>query len=73
MKSNRNRMEVHPSALFWAFLKHTNSVKVITFWGVNDGVSWRANGKPLLFDANNQPKSAFDAVIRVAIEQQTRP
>ena len=51
--------------LFKAFLKH-KMVKVITFWGVNDGVSWRANGKPLLFDNSDQPKPAFDAVIRVA-------
>jgi len=52
--------------IFKAFLKHKNSVKMVTFWGVNDGVSWRASGKPLLFDANNQPKPAFDAVIGVA-------
>lgn len=51
--------------LFKAFLKH-KLVKVVTFWDVNDGVSWRANGKPLLFDSNDQPKPAFDAVIRVA-------
>jgi len=54
------------AGLFRAFLKHQNSVKVVTFWGVNDGVSWRAQGRPLLFDANNQPKPAFDAVIKVA-------
>ncbi len=57
------------AALFRAFLKHRNSVKVVTFWGVNDGVSWRANGRPLLFDANDQPKAAFDAVVRVAQEK----
>ena len=51
--------------LFKVFLKH-KLVKVVTFWGVNDGVSWRANGKPLLFDGNDQPKPAFDAVIQVA-------
>ena len=51
--------------LFKAFLKH-KLVKVVTFWDVNDAVSWRANGKPLLFDGNDQPKPAFDAVIRVA-------
>jgi endo-1,4-beta-xylanase len=51
--------------LFRAFLKHRESVKVVTFWGVNDAVSWRANGRPLLFDGNNRPKPAFDAVIRV--------
>jgi len=61
------------AGLFRAFVKHKHSVKMVTFWGVNDGVSWRANGKPLLFDANNQPKPAFDAVIRVATEQQTLP
>ena len=54
------------AGLFRAFLKHQNSVKVVTLWGVNDGVSWRAQGRPLLFDANDQPKPAFDAVIKVA-------
>ena len=54
------------AGLFRAFLKHEKSVKVVTFWGVNDGVSWRAQGRPLLFNANNQPKPAFDAVMRVA-------
>lgn len=58
--------------LFRAFLKHEKSVKIVTFWGVNDGVSWRANGKPLLFDPNDQPKPAFDAVIRAATSQQTK-
>ena len=51
------------AGLFRAFVKHDKYVKVVTLWGVNDGVSWRANGRPLLFDANNQPKPAFDAVI----------
>jgi len=54
------------ATLFRAFLKHRNSVKVVTFWGANDGVSWRAGGRPLLFDSNDQPKPAFDAVIAEA-------
>jgi len=54
------------AGLFRAFLKHQNSVKVVTFWGINDGVSWRAQGKPLLFDADDQPKPAFYAVIKAA-------
>jgi endo-1,4-beta-xylanase len=41
-------------------------VKMVTFWGANDANSWRANGKPLLFDGNSQPKPAFDAVIAEA-------
>ena len=56
--------------IFRAFVKHKQFVKVVTFWGVNDAVSWRASGKPLLFDGNNQPKPAFDAVIRAAASQQ---
>jgi endo-1,4-beta-xylanase len=39
---------------------------MVTFWGANDANSWRANGKPLLFDGNSQPKPAFDAVIAEA-------
>lgn len=52
--------------IFRAFLKHKEHVKMVTFWGVNDAVSWRANGRPLLFDGNNRPKPAFDAVLRAA-------
>ena len=52
--------------LFNAFVKHSDSVKVVTFWGANDAISWRANGRPLLFDGNDQPKAAFDAVIATA-------
>jgi len=52
--------------LFRVFLKHRNSVKVVTLWGVNDGVSWRAQGRPLLFDANDKPKPAFFSVIEEA-------
>ena len=63
--ANRKLADAY-AGIFRAFLKHRNSVKVVTFWGVNDAVSWRANGKPLLFDGNNQPKPAFDAVIREA-------
>lgn len=56
------------AGLFRAFVKHDKSVKVVTFWGVNDAVSWRAQGRPLLFDGRDQPKPAFDAVIRTAGE-----
>ena len=54
------------AGIFRAFLKHRDAVKLVTFWGVNDAVSWRANGKPLLFDGTNQPKPAFSAVIAEA-------
>jgi len=54
------------AGIFRAFLKHSDSVKVLTFWGANDANSWRANGKPLLFNGESQPKPAFDAVIAEA-------
>ena len=53
------------AGIFRAFLKHRDSVKMVTFWGANDGVSWRSAGRPLLFDGENRPKLAFDAVIAV--------
>jgi endo-1,4-beta-xylanase len=65
------RLAEEYATLFRAFLKHRNSVKVVTFWGANDGVSWRAAGRPLLFDAKDQPKPAFAAVIAEA--KKSRP
>ena len=67
--ANRKQAEAYAS-LFRAFVKHRKSVKVVTFWGANDANSWRARGRPLLFDGNAQPKPAFDAVIRVATDPQ---
>jgi endo-1,4-beta-xylanase len=61
------------AGLFKAFLKHEKSVKVVTFWGINDAVSWRAQGRPLLFDGEDKPKPAFDAVIRAATGEQPKP
>ncbi len=55
-------------SVFRAIMKHRDSVKMVTFWGVNDAVSWRRDGRPLLFDGDNKPKPAFDAVMRVAKE-----
>jgi len=54
------------AGLFRAFLKHDKHVEMVTFWGANDANSWRANGRPLLFDGNSQPKPAFHAVIAEA-------
>jgi hypothetical protein len=54
--------------VFRAIMKHRDSVKMVTFWGVNDAVSWLRDGSPLLFDGECKPKPAFDAVVRVAKE-----
>jgi len=63
--ANRRLAEAY-AGLFRAFVKHDKSVKIVTFWGVNDALSWRAQGRPLLFDGDDQPKPAFNAVIRIA-------
>lgn len=59
-------------ALFKLFLKHKKHISRVTFWGVQDGLSWlngwpvpgRTN-YPLLFDRNYQPKPAFYSVVKL--------
>ena len=65
--ADRRQAEAY-AGIFRAFLKHRDTVKLVTFWGANDGNSWRARGRPLLFDGNSQPKPAFDAVLKVVQE-----
>jgi endo-1,4-beta-xylanase len=71
-EANRRLAEAY-AGLFRAFIKHDKSVKVVTFWGANDAVSWRRQGRPLLFDGDDRPKPAFDAVIRAATGEQPNP
>jgi GH35 family endo-1,4-beta-xylanase len=54
--------------LFKVFLKDRKAIERVTFWGVDDGESWRRQASPLLFDDKLQRKPAYDAVIAVAAE-----
>jgi endo-1,4-beta-xylanase len=54
--------------LFRAIMKHKDSIDLVVFWGANDAVSWLGRARPLLFDGEDQPKPAFQAVIDVASE-----
>jgi endo-1,4-beta-xylanase len=64
--SAQEKMAQQYRDLFKVFLKHRDTIKLVTFWGVTDTDSWRKNGHPLLFDGNWQPKLAFHAVIDTA-------
>jgi GH35 family endo-1,4-beta-xylanase len=48
--------------LFTLFVKHRDAIDRVTFWGLNDNRSWRRGQSPLVFDAENQPKPALQAI-----------
>ncbi len=57
--------------LFELFLKHSDKMSRVTFWGLHDGRNWlngfprRRTNHPLLFDRAFQAKPALDAVLEV--------
>lgn len=42
---------------------HSDHIERVTFWGLDDGTSWRAASNPLLFDKNLKAKPAYYGVI----------
>lgn len=62
--------------LFAVYLKYSDVITRVTFWGVADADSWLnnwpVNGRtsyPLLFDREGNAKPAFDAVIKTVTEK----
>ncbi|WP_078552357.1 endo-1,4-beta-xylanase [Bacillus alkalicellulosilyticus] len=49
--------------LFQIYKEHSDKISRITFWGLDDGASWRGERTPLLFKPNLEPKLAYYAVI----------
>ena len=49
--------------LFKIFLRHSDVIERVTFWGISDARSWRWGQDALLFDRQLQPKPAFKAVV----------
>lgn len=49
--------------LFKIYKEHSANIARVTFWGLDDATSWRAEQNPLLFDANLQAKPAYYAVV----------
>lgn len=52
--------------LFDIFNRHAKSISRVTFWGISDRRSWRSGQRPLVFDAQLQPKPALQAILDVA-------
>lgn len=58
--------------LFKIYLKHSDLLTRVTFWGVSDDGTWlnylpfEQTNYPLLFDRENNPKPAFHALIDLA-------
>jgi GH35 family endo-1,4-beta-xylanase len=48
--------------LFALFVKHRDAIDRVTFWGLNDSRSWRRGQNPLVFDGQNLPKPALQAI-----------
>jgi endo-1,4-beta-xylanase len=49
--------------LFKIFKEHAANIERVTFWGMDDGTSWRSATNPTLFDKNLQAKPAYYGVI----------
>ncbi|WP_336775860.1 endo-1,4-beta-xylanase [Paenibacillus sp. MMO-58] len=49
--------------LFKLYHEHADHIARVTFWGMDDNTSWRAENNPLLFDKNLQAKPAYYGVI----------
>ncbi|SET89094.1 endo-1,4-beta-xylanase [Paenibacillus sp. NFR01] len=45
------------------YKEHAAGISRVTFWGMDDNTSWRAENNPLLFDKNLQAKPAYYGVI----------
>jgi len=49
--------------LFKLFRDNAGNIARVTFWGMDDGTSWRSSENPLLFDKTYKAKPAYYAVI----------
>jgi len=59
--------------IFSLFKKHSDKISRVTFWGINDGVSWlnswpieERTNYPLLFDREYNRKPAYYSVLEIA-------
>jgi endo-1,4-beta-xylanase len=50
-------------ALFEIFMRHSDVIDRVTFWGISDTRSWRWGQDALLFNGQLQPKPAYQAIM----------
>jgi endo-1,4-beta-xylanase len=55
--------------LFEIFMRHSDVIDRVTFWGISDTRSWRRGQDALLFDGQLNPKPAYQAILDVASGQ----
>lgn len=62
--------------IFRILFRYRKSVERVTFWGLDDGISWKNNfpvrgrtNYPLLFDRRMQPKPAYDRLMNLALKE----
>lgn len=60
--SNSKRQAALYAAMFAVFKAHKSNITRVTFWGLDDGTSWRATNYPTLLDKDYNLKPAFFAV-----------
>ena len=52
-------------ALFEIFLRHSDVIDRVTFWGISDKRSWRRGRDALIYNGELQPKPAYKAIMEV--------
>ena len=70
----QQKLTARYAELFELFRKHSDKIDRVTFWGVTDNDSWLNNwpirgrtSYPMVFDRNYQPKPAFEAIMKAAV------
>ncbi len=64
-KNYEKQAEVYRK-LFEIFMRHSEVIDRVTFWGISDTRSWRRGQDALLFDGELNPKPAYQAILDVA-------
>jgi hypothetical protein len=65
------RQAVAYAKLFAILEKHKKTVDRVTFWGLNDIRTWRPGQHPLILDAKNNRKPAYQAIVDVLLHPES--